>query len=201
MIKKLAFFSYLALSSVSQAYASGDASTGHGTTHEEQAGGLPQLDPSSFESQSFWLIVIFVGLYFIFAKKSLPDISKTIEDRAERINNDLDSAEQIKNEVALVQEEYEARLKEAREQSSGLFKNIEEEIKARSDEETKKFQEYSVKKIAELEETITKARDEAMNEMTEIAAEVANQAAEKIIGVSADAKSARDAVKSIRKAA
>ncbi len=201
MIKKLALSSSLIIMNVSHAYASGTAATGHGESHEEQATGLPQLDPSSFESQTFWLIVIFVGLYFVFAKKSLPDISKTIENRSERINSDLDSAEQIKEEVASVRDEYEARLKEAREQSNGLFKTIEEEIKTKSDEETKKFQKHSAKKISELEANIAKARDSAMDDMTEIAAEIATQAAEKIIGVRADAKSAREAVKSIRKAA
>ncbi len=203
MIKKLAVSSVLTFIYMGHAYAGGadKASSHHGGGHHETSGGLPQLDPSSFASQTFWLLVIFLLLYVFFSKKSLPEISQTIENRSERIQNDLDTAERLKEEVASVQSSYEESLQSSREESTALFKSIEDDIKKKSETEAKKFQEHSAKKIADLEESINQARDKAMEDMSEVAAEVAAQAAEKIIGVPTDTDSAKAVVKSLNKAA
>ncbi len=203
MIKKLAISCFLMFSYVTQAYASehGEAAASHGDAHQETSGGLPQLDPSSFESQTFWLIVIFGSIYFFFSKKSLPQISQSIEVRAERIKNDLDSAEKLKEEVAAAQASYEECLKKARSEASMLFIDIENDIKNTYDKNTDKFQEHSANKVKELEGNIDKARKSALEEMSQIAAEVATEAAEKIIGIRTDAKSAKAVVNSLNKAA
>ncbi len=203
MIKKLAISSFLTLSYAAQAYAGvkEEAGTSHGGAHKEASGGLPQLDPSSFESQTFWLVVIFVALYLFFSKKSLPQISQSIEVRSERIKNDLDSAAKLKDEVEAAQASYEECLKDARAKASALFSEIENEIKLNNEKNAEKFQKRSAKKIAELEAEISKARESAMEEMSQIAAEVATEAAEKIIGVRADIKSAKALINSLNKAA
>ncbi len=202
-MRKLALSSFLMLSYVTQAYAGGDVpSDSHGGEHHEEAsGGLPQLDPSSFESQTFWLVLIFIAIYLIFSRKSLPDISGVVENRAERIKNDLDSAAILKEEVEALQSSYEENLNTTREKSALLFKEVETDIKVKTDTHGKDFQEYALKKTSELEANIEKARLAAMDEMSDIAAEVAVEAAEKIIGVRTDAKSVRDVVKSLNKAA
>ncbi|PCJ99699.1 MAG: hypothetical protein COA45_02450 [Zetaproteobacteria bacterium] len=203
MIKKLAVSSFLTLTYATQSFASdkNHVPTHNDVSHGESSGGLPQLDPSSFTGQTFWLIIIFVSIYIIFSRKSLPDISRAIENRAERIKNDLDSADRLKGEVTSVQDTYEKRLKKSHEESSLIFLKIEKDIKVKSEENTKKFQEYSAEKISELEKNIDKARKDAMEDMSQIAADIATEAAEKIIGVRADTKSARAVVDSLYKAA
>ncbi len=194
-MKKLALSSFLMLSYASQAYAGGSE------YEKEVSGGLPQLDPSSFTSQTFWLVFIFIAIYLFFSRKSLPDISNVVENRAERIKNDLDSASILKDEVASLQKSYEENLNAVREKSALLFKEIEDSIKAKTQEQSDSFQEHSAKKILELENNIEKARTCAMDQMSDIAADVAVTAAEKIIGVRTDAKSVRDVIASLNKAA
>lgn len=175
------------------AFAAGDKA--HGEYPE--VSGLPQLDTSTYPSQVFWLVVVFVAMYFFFAKKSLPAISGTIENRSERINNDLDSAERLKDEVTSVQQSYEESLAEARGASDEIFQNIEKEIKEKSEEQAAMFQKRSSEQMINLEKNISTARDKAMEEMSDIAAEVATEAAAKIIGVKAnkgDAKAVIDAL-------
>ncbi len=201
MIKKLAITSFIMLSYVNHAYA-GKAEHVHGLHHKEaSSGGLPQLDPSSFTSQAFWLVLIFVAIYLFFSRKALPDISSVVENRAERIKSDLDSAAILKEEVELLQKSYEDNLESTRKKSVILFKEIEDSIKAKTEKHNEAFQEHSSKKIAKLESAIEKARISTMNDMGDIAADVAVTAAEKIIGVRADAKSVRDVVNSLNKAA
>lgn len=202
MFKKLAVSSFLTVVAMGHASFADAATPSHtdGGAHEASSG-LPQLDPSSFASQTFWLFLIFILMYVFFARKSLPQISQTIETRAERVKNDLDSAERLKEEVEAVQTSYEEKLAEARAESSAVFTKIEEDIKAKSEKHASEFQERSAKKVAELEKNIEQARKKAMDEMSDVAAEVSAEAAEKIIGVRADQKSAKAVVKSLNKAA
>lgn len=195
-IKKL----YVSIFSLPVLYA-GTAFAGGKSGHHESAGGLPQLDPTYFASQTFWLIIVFVIMYVIFATRSLPTISTTIENRAERIKNDLSSAERVKEEVESVQQSYEESLKEAREKSSKLFADIEKQIKSDSENHAKQFIETSAKKTSALEKSINDARKKAMNDMSSIAADIATDATEKIIGVKTDKKSAKKVVESINKTA
>ena len=50
-------------------------------THEEKAGGLPQLNPADFAPQLVWLAVTFVVLYLILSRVTLPRIGEVIEER------------------------------------------------------------------------------------------------------------------------
>lgn len=204
-MKKLLVSVSLTYLYASNAYAGGadKASSHHGDAggHHEASTGLPQLDPTYFTSQAFWLVVIFALMYLIFSFKSLPTISQTISTRDERIKNDLASAQNVKEEVEEVQNAYEESLKQAREESSKLFADIEAKIKSDSEQHAKDFTEKSSQKIDDLEKSIAKARKKAMDDMSEVAADIANEAAEKIIGIKADKTTAKKVVESINKAA
>ena len=203
MLKKLFASTFLIFVYSAHAIAAGgghdsDGSSHHGgDAHHGSSEGLPQLDPSSYPSQIFWLVVVFGIMYFFFAKKSLPEISGTIEKRSERISNDLDSAERLKEEVATVQKSYEDSLKGAREESSALFAQMEKDIKEKSEKFSADFQDDATKQIRDLEKDIDKARKAAMEEMADVAAEVAKGSAEKIIGVDIDINYAKSVVDSL----
>lgn len=199
MIKNLFVTSIVLLSNVQVSYAgeSGDKYGGH----HEKVEGLPQLDPTYFASQAFWLAVVFLFMYLVFSAKSLPAISGTIEDRSERIKNDLESAERIKKEVEDVQTAYEESLENARSESAQLFQDIEKEIKTKTEDQMKEFSEKSSDMIEKLEKEINKARKKTMNEMSEVAASIAADAAEKIIGVRENEEKAKDIVQTLNKAA
>lgn len=198
MIKKKLYSAFLLLCfTTSHAFASSG-----GSSHDEGgSGGLPQLDPASYPSQIFWLIITFVLMFVFFSRKSLPEISSTIENRSERIKNDLDSAERLKQEVEGVQASYEESLSSAREQSQYMYKDIEDDIKKKAEKYEATFKASSDKKVASLEKNIVKARKQAIKEMSDVAAQVAADAAEMIIGVRTDDKNAKDIVNTISKVA
>lgn len=166
-----------------------------------EVSGLPQLDVSTYPSQLFWLLIVFVVMYFIFSMRSLPAVANTIEKRSERINNDLDSAERLKDEVSSVQKSYEDSLTEARNESAKMFHDIEKEIKDKTEQFSKDFQEHSIEQINGLEESIAKTRAKAIKDMSDVAAEVASEAAAKIIGIEPDKGSAKAVVDALNKAA
>ena len=59
--------------------------------------GMPQLDPTYWASQAFWLILVFTILYISIAKFHLPKIKNNLDDRENKIKEDLDSANKFKD--------------------------------------------------------------------------------------------------------
>ena len=68
---------------------------------------MPQLDPTTFAPQLFWLVVTFVLLYLVMWKLVIPKIGEILQDRQIRIDNDLDKADHLKIEAEAAREAYE----------------------------------------------------------------------------------------------
>ena len=52
--------------------------------------GMPQLDQKYWFSQSFWLILIFLILYFLLSKIFIPKIKDNLDDRENKIKENLE---------------------------------------------------------------------------------------------------------------
>ncbi|MBI1301988.1 MAG: hypothetical protein GC137_10105 [Alphaproteobacteria bacterium] len=194
MLKRFFLFYLFVTAIASEAYAGPHAG-------EKAPDGLPQLDFATYPSQIFWLIITFSIVYVIYSQKAVPDLSGIIKNRTERIKNDLDTAEELKDEVAAVQKAYEESLHSAREKSVAHFRAAENEVAKKTEQQTQDFQKRSSEKVIELEKSIQEAKKNAMEDMSDIAAEIAILAAEKIIGVKTDQKSVRAVIDSLNKKA
>lgn len=173
------------------------ADAAHGAAHESSAG-LPQLDFTTYPSQIFWLVIFFIFLYGFFSRKTLPDISGTIESRQEHIRSDLDTADELKTESETVKEAYEAILEQSRAKSGESFAAVDEAIKEKTKASTDDFLARSAKEIEKTEKAVEKAKAAAMAEVDAVAARVAADAAVKIIGGKADVKYAESIVQSLQ---
>lgn len=179
-----------------------DAAVNHHDGHHADVQGLPQLDFGTYPGQIFWLFIAFVVMYLFFSKKSLPEISSTIESRREHVQNDLDSADKLKEEAEEVHTAYEEALNNARQEAATLFAKADEKIKEKTAKKMDEFKARYQQSTAETEAVVEKAKKAALGDMHTIAAEVASLAAEKIVGVSTDLDQAKTLVKNIdRKAA
>ena len=67
--------------------------------------GMPQLDPKYWASQAFWLILVFTILYVSISKFYLPKIKNNLDNRENKIKEDLENANKFKQQS-------EARIKE-----------------------------------------------------------------------------------------
>jgi F-type H+-transporting ATPase subunit b len=119
---------------------------------------LPQLDIQTYPSQIFWLIVSFIVLYFLVSKIAVPRISDVLEERQERIADDLDKAETLNREAqdAVAKSGAEAEA-EAQGNVAAMLKDAEVRIAA--------------------------ARTEAIGNVRSVARDVAGDAVTKLIGV------------------
>lgn len=168
-----------------------------GNAAHAEPDGLPQLDPSSWPSQIFWLLVTFLVLYVILAKRVLPDISTTVENRKNHLDADLKSAEQLHAEGEAALAAYESSLVQAREAASGKIVEVEQDMKAKADTEMAAFQARSESALHGAEARIEDAKAKAMGQMNDIVAEVAAHAVQKIIGIDMDSQQAKAAVETL----
>ena len=76
--------------------------------------GMPQLDPEYWASQAFWLILVFTVLYISIAKFYLPKIKNNLDNRENRIKDDLDDANKFKELSEIKLKEYEKILENAK---------------------------------------------------------------------------------------
>lgn len=165
----------------------------------KEAEGLPQLNPEWYISQLFWLAVMFIIMHLAFRFKVLPDLSSVIERRREQIENDLTSAENLKDEAERVHAEYDSILASAREKSSALFARVEAKTNEKQMEEYADFQGKANKVIAEAEVEIGKAKNKAIVEMHDVAVEIASLASEKLVGIAPDEKKTKSVIADLGK--
>ena len=140
------------------------------------SGGLPQFDPTWFPSQVFWLAVMFAILYVYFSRKTLPDISSTLENRKNHIEADLETAEKLQAEAEQVQESYEQSLQAARDNAADTVAGINASIKEKAAEEYAAFQKRAENEIRNIEKEIAQAKAKVMDNMNDIGSEVAAEA-------------------------
>ncbi len=163
--------------------------------------GLPQFDPSSFPSQIFWLAIMFVSLYLVFSKKTLPHASSVLENRRSHIQDNLDNAQSLRDQAETVKAEYESMMSEAYEKSSSLFKEIDQDIKTTTAARINAINEKSLKEITEKEANVERAKTEALKDMDQVAAEIAARAAEMLVGLTTKTEDAQKIIANLNEPA
>lgn len=161
---------------------------------EEEVDGLPQLDFTTYSRQIFWMFIFFVLLYIIFAKKTLPEISNTIENRKNHIQADLEAAEKLTADADNVHDTYQEGLVAAQNAASQTIQDIESKMKAKAEKAMNDFRARSDDELNNAEERIIAAKQAAMGEMNRIVTEVTAEAVEKILGTSPDVSAVKNTV-------
>ncbi len=155
---------------------------------------MPQFDPSTFASQLFWLLVMFVALYWIVSRVAVPRIGEVLEQRARVIQDDLDRATQLKAETDAAVAAYDKAMADARAQAYEHMKVIQADMKAVADKKTADVAAQVTKQIAEAEARIAQAKQTALESLKTISADTAKDVVAKLAGLSPDAGSVDAAI-------
>ena len=76
--------------------------------------GMPQLDPTYWASQAFWLILVFTVLYISISKFYLPKIKDNLDNRENKIKEDLENANKFKEQSEAKAKEYDLIFEKAK---------------------------------------------------------------------------------------
>jgi F-type H+-transporting ATPase subunit b len=163
----------------------------HGGAHET---GFPPFNPDSFSSQLIWLAISFGILYLLMSRVALPKIATVLEERHDRIADDLDQAEQFRSQTEEAIAAYEKALGEARDEAHKIAQATRDELQAETDRQRQEVEGELAVKIADAESRIKSTKEAAMANVREIAADVAGSVVTQVLGENADAAALERAV-------
>tara|TARA_B100001115_G_C15641397_1_gene308658 strand:- start:83 stop:658 length:576 start_codon:yes stop_codon:yes gene_type:complete len=161
--------------------------------------GMPQLDPTYWASQGFWLILIFTILYISISKFYLPKIKDNLDNRENRIKEDLENANKFKEQSEAKLKEYEIILENAKKEVSKIHfesKNIlDKEIQSKKDIIEKEIE----KELVKAQKDITELKKNSISSIQKISENIAANIIENISGEKLNESSIKAAVEDISK--
>lgn len=144
---------------------------------------MPQLEQiDTFLSQIVWLVITFGLLYLVMWKSALPRITDLMQERQERIDDDLQRAEDLKKEAEAVLKSYEAAVEKGRAEALSLLRETSERLTQEATERHESLTRRITADGTAAEARISEARKEALANVQQVAAEVAESAAAKLLG-------------------
>jgi F-type H+-transporting ATPase subunit b len=99
----------------------------HDDAHKDDVVGLPQLDFARFPGQLFWLTITFALTYVLMRFVALPQVQGVLDQREQRISNDVSAAKNKNDQAKRLLAEYETRLTKARGDAVNATKSVNEE--------------------------------------------------------------------------
>ena len=161
--------------------------------------GMPQLDPTYWASQVFWLILVFSILYISISKFYLPKIKNNLDNRENKIKEDLENANKYKELSEKKFKEYELILDNAKKEVLKIHletKNaLSKEIQFKKDiieKEIEKEIEKAQKEILEIKKT-------SLTSIQKISEDIASNIIENISGDKLNESSIKATVQEISK--
>lgn len=141
---------------------------------------MPQLDPTWFASQLFWLVISFFSMLFIMSKFIAPRIADILAKRQHKIDEYLDRAAETKQQAEESLAKYNLALNQATQEANEAL----EQTKKALETEVIKKQEALAKKlhkrVMDGEAKIAAGKDDALAKVRVVSEELAKVVIKKI---------------------
>lgn len=170
----------------------------HHTSTGAHGGGkdasFPPFNTETFAPQLVWLALTFTLLYVLMSRIVLPRIGEVIDERRERIQRDLDSAERLKGETDRALADYEKALADARANAGAIARETREKLDASVAERQAAVDAEIDARVADAESRIAETRSKALSSVEEIATDVAGAVVKQLIDTDVSATDIRSAL-------
>ncbi len=150
--------------------------------HDGGSGGLPQFDPQWWPGTIAWTLIVFVVILVFMRFVAVPRIGGTIADRDDRISGDIARARQLKAEADAQAEAAAAERAKARAEAQKLAQDSRTQARAEVAERLAAEEAKLAESSGKAEAAIFAARDRAMANVGDIAAQTALVIVEKLTG-------------------
>ncbi len=161
--------------------------------------GMPQLDPKYWASQAFWLILVFVILYISLSKFYLPKIKINLDNRENKIKEDLENANKFKEQSEKKIKEYELILDKSKKEVNKIrfdSKNaLDKDIQSKKLEIEKEID----KEIFKAQKEILELKKNSISSIQNISENITSDLIEKISGDKLNESSVKAAVEETSK--
>jgi F-type H+-transporting ATPase subunit b len=143
-----------------------------------------QLLPAT--NELIWGAIGFLVVFFFLWRLGLPAIKKAMDDRTERIRNDLDQAERQRTEADTLLSEYRAQLADAKNESARIIEEARQQADALKRDQEARLQSELADLRARATADIDSAKAQAISDLRGEVAQLAIGAAEIVVGRNLD---------------
>ena len=161
--------------------------------------GMPQLDPTYWASQAFWLILVFSVLYISISKFYLPKIKDNLENRENKIKEDLENASKFKDESEIKLKEYYKILESAKKEVSIIHFESKNILKKNIEEKKRDIEQQIEKDFAKTQKEIIDLKKNSLAAIQNISENIASNIIENISGDKLNESSIKATVEDITK--
>ena len=161
--------------------------------------GMPQLDPKYWISQVFWLVLTFGILYILISKYFLPKIKKNLDDRENKIKNDLEEAKNLKDLAEQKQSEYELILRNAKKEVLKIFLDSKNKLNKEIQAKKNNIEREIDTELAKANEEITALKNSSVKDIHKISEDLASKIIEEISGDKLNESSIKATISQISK--
>ncbi|MDZ7675025.1 MAG: F0F1 ATP synthase subunit B [Acidimicrobiales bacterium] len=137
-------------------------------------------------NEIIWGSVGFVVVFLFLAKFGGPAIKKMMDERADKIQGDLDAAESAKAEAEEVKAEYASKLADAKSESARIIEEARQAADQLKSDQQARLNEELVSQREQAQADIDAAKSQAMAELRGEVSEIAVGAAERVVGANLD---------------
>ncbi|WP_417594351.1 ATPase [Parasphingorhabdus sp.] len=158
---------------------------------------MPQISQllEVYGSQFFWLLIVIGIIYFGIAKNMVPKISKTVDDRQKRIEDDLAAAQAAQDKAEQIEADYRASINEARANAVGKVNEAKAKAAKKNEAAIKRAETAIAKKADEADAALKAAKSSALAEIETVAVDAAQAIVATVSGAKVTATDAKKAVK------
>lgn len=164
----------------------------------EKTSGMPQLDPTTYPSQLFWLVIVFVALFWVMNRKALPLVSEILNLRANKIRQDLEAAEKLKKQAEKLQAKIQQSLDSARATANETLKSAQTEATEYNAKQAEKTNKAINSMVSEALDNISEACNQGKRDIDASAVDITQTIVDKLGGgIQVDAEAAKNAVQAV----
>jgi len=156
--------------------------------------GMPQLDPTYWASQAFWLILLFTFLYLALSRTFIPKIKECIDDRENKIKDDLDEAQKLKSIAEEKLKEYEITIENAKKDVLKIIFKSKKKLSSEIQNKKKEFEKEIELEVKSAELEIKNLKSESLANISTISEEMTSKIIEMVSGVPLNQSSIKAAV-------
>ncbi|MFP5075974.1 F0F1 ATP synthase subunit B [Rhizobium sp. YIM 134829] len=134
-----------------------------------------------------WATVGLVLFLVLIAYLKVPGMmGKSLDERADRIRNDLDEAKRLREEAQALLTEYQKKRKDAEADAANIVAAAEREAAALTADAKQKTEDFVARRTQLSEQKIRQAEADAINAVRATAVDIAISAAERVIAARAN---------------
>ena len=143
----------------------------------------------------FWVAVAFAIFVGVLVYLGVPQLLlKALDDRANRVQAELDEARRLKEEAQKLLAEYQGKQRQAETEAAAIIESAKAEAERIAAEAKAKLEEFVARRTKMAETKIAQAEAQAVADVRAAAADAAVSAAEKILTSSVKGKVADDLI-------